>query len=160
MGKSGFLCIRAQPGEGDNMTVLIVDGQGGKVGRALVSRILEKYPQTDLIAVGTNTLATANMLKGGAQHAATGENAVVVACRRADVIIGPIGIVIADSLYGEITPKMATAVAQNTGVRILIPFNQCDNLVAGLPNLPLNALIDDAMAKFDSIMNKEGACRE
>lgn len=142
------------------MTVLIVDGQGGKAGRALVSRILENYPQIDLIAVGTNTMATANMLKGGAQHAATGENAVVVACRRADVIIGPIGIVIADSLYGEITPRMATAIAQNTGVRILIPFNQCDNLVAGLPNLPLNALIDDAMAKFDAIMRKEDASHE
>lgn len=142
------------------MTVLIVDGQGGKAGRALVTKILAKYPDIDLIAVGTNTLATANMLKGGAQHAATGENAVVVACRRANVIIGPIGIVIADSLYGEITPKMAVAVAQNPGTRILIPFNQCDNVVAGLPELPLNALIDDAMAKFDKIMQKEGACNE
>ena len=137
------------------MTVLVMDGQGGKVGRALVTRILAKYPEIDLIAVGTNTMATANMLKGGAQHAATGENAVVVACRRANVIIGPIGIVIADSLYGEITPKMATAVAQNTGTRILIPFNNCDNYVAGLPALPLNALIDDAMAKFDAIMQGE-----
>lgn len=139
------------------MTVLIMDGQGGKVGRALVTKILARYPDIDLIAVGTNTLATANMLKGGAQHAATGENAVVVACRRANVIIGPIGIVIADSLYGEITPRMATAVAQNTGTRILIPFNQCDNVVAGLPNLPLTALIDDAMDKFDALMQKEAA---
>ena len=152
MGKSGFLCIRAQPGEGDNMTVLIVDGQGGKVGRALVTKILAKYPDIDLIAVGTNTLATANMLKGGAQHAATGENAVVVACRRANVIIGPIGIVIADSLLGEVTERMALAVSRADAVRILIPVNKCDNLVAGVTNLNMGVLIADTVEKLRGLL--------
>lgn len=88
------------------------------------------------------------MLKAGADEAATGENPVVVACRRADVIIGPIGIVIADSLLGEVTPKMAIAVAQSSAVRILIPMNRCDNLVAGVGSLSIAELAADAVRKL------------
>ena len=99
------------------------------------------------MAVGTNSTATAVMLKAGANHAATGENAVVVACRGADVIIGPLGIVIADSLYGEITPAMALAVAQSRAKRILIPFNLCDNFVVGIGDLTVSRLIQEAIAE-------------
>ena len=91
------------------------------------------------------------MMKAGAHHAATGENAVVVACRRADVILGPIGIVIADSLWGEITPKMAAAVGQSNARRILIPFNHCGSIIAGVPDVSAGALIDAAVGALLSL---------
>ena len=93
--------------------VLVIDGQGGGLGRQLVSALAAACPEAELTAVGTNSLAANAMLKAGASRAATGENAVVVNCRRADVIVGPIGIVIADALLGEITPAMAAAVCQS-----------------------------------------------
>jgi hypothetical protein len=97
------------------------------------------------------------MLKAGAKNAATGENPVVVACRKADVILGPIGIVVADSLLGEVTEKMALAVGRADAVRILIPMNRCDNLVAGVPNLNTATLITDAIAKLRSVIDDKNA---
>lgn len=135
--------------------ILVMDGQGGKVGRALVEGILKTMPQADLFAVGTNTAATANMLRGGAARAATGENAVIVACRRAEAIVGPMGIAMADSLGGEVTPAMALAVSQSEAVRVLIPFFTCDTLIAGVSPMPLSALIDDAIAKLAEVIGKE-----
>ncbi len=114
------------------MKILVVDAQGGGIGKQLVLAIKEHIPSAEIMAVGTNSAATAVMLKAGATHAATGENAVVVAAKKADIIVGPVGIVIADSLYGEVTPKMATAIAQSNAKRILIPFNQCDNIIVGV----------------------------
>lgn len=134
------------------MTVLIIDGQGGNIGRQLVKTVCERFPQVDVLAVGSNSIATANMLKGGSVSAATGENAVCVAARRADVIIGPVGIVIADALLGEVTPKMAAAVGQSRAVRILIPMNKCDSLVAGVQNLSTAALLEDAMQKLAGVL--------
>ena len=134
------------------MNVLIIDGQGGQLGSQLIKEITARYPDTDITAVGTNATATASMMKAGARKAATGENPIVVASRKADVIIGPIGIVIADSLLGEITPKAAVAVGQSTATRILIPINKCENLVAGVPNLTLTALIEDVMVKLGNII--------
>jgi len=130
------------------MTVLIIDGQGGKLGRQLVKSVSEQFPQIRILAVGTNSAATANMLKGGAQQGATGENAVIVACRKADVILGPLGIVVADALLGEVTPAMAAAVGQSRAARILIPINRCDNLVDGISNTALSHLLEDAMDKL------------
>ena len=101
--------------------VLVIDGQGGGLGRQLVSALAAACPEAELTAVGTNSLAANAMLKAGASRAATGENAVVVNCRRADVIVGPIGIVIADALLGEITPAMAAAVCQCGAKRVLVP---------------------------------------
>lgn len=136
------------------MNILVIDGQGGKLGCQMVKSIAEKYPDARLMAVGTNSAATVAMAKAGAHQAATGENPIIVACRKADIIIGPIGIVIADSLFGEITPAMAVAVAQADAVRILMPVNRCDNIVAGVPDLSLTALILDAMAKLESVMQR------
>jgi hypothetical protein len=133
------------------MRIVVIDGQGGRIGRQLVEAILARYPDCTLTAVGTNTIATVSMMKGGAKRAATGENAVVVACRDADAIIGPIGIVIADSLYGEITPAMAVAVGQSRASRILIPMTRCENLVAGLRDASVQSLIDDAVEKLSDI---------
>ncbi len=137
------------------MNILVIDGQGGQLGSQIIKAINEKYPEAEIMAVGTNAVATAAMLKGGAKKGATGENPVIVACRKADVIIGPIGIVIADSLYGEITPGMAVAVGQSDAVKILIPVNKCENLVAGVPNLTVSALIEDALSKLQTIIDKK-----
>lgn len=135
------------------MNVLIIDGQGGQLGAQLVKEIALKYENIDLTAVGTNAVAASSMLKAGAKKAASGENPVVVACRKADVIIGPVGIVIADSLLGEVTEKMALAVGRADAVRILIPMNKCDNLIAGVTNLNTKALIDDVLSKLNDIIS-------
>lgn len=133
------------------MNILIIDAQGGGIGKQLVMEIKRSLPNITVTAVGTNSFATSAMLKAGADHAATGENAVVVSSRNVDVIIGPIGIVIADSLLGEITPRMALAVAQSHAKRILIPVNHCDNLVAGVDNLNISKLIQDVIDKLQGI---------
>jgi len=127
------------------MKVLVIDGQGGKLGKQLVEMVRAARPQAHITAVGTNSAATATMLKAGADQAATGENAVIVACRRAEVILGPLGIVIADALLGEITPAMAQAVGQAEARRILIPVGRCENLVAGVGDKPVTALLEDAI---------------
>lgn len=129
------------------MKVLVIDGQGGGLGRQLVVAVRAACPAAAIIAVGTNSTATAAMLKAGADHAATGENAVLVGCRNADVIVGPIGIVIADALFGEITPQMAVAVGQSRAKRVLVPVNQCDNIVAGLGEQPIAKLVHSAAAE-------------
>ena len=130
------------------MTILVIDGQGGRLGKQIIEAARREFAQAEIIAVGTNATATATMLKAGADDGATGENPVVVACRRADIIIGPLGIVIADSLLGEVTEKMALAVARSKAERILIPMNRCDNLVAGVNAQSIGELVDDAVAKM------------
>ena len=139
------------------MRVTVIDGQGGQLGAQLVKEISTKFPNVTLTAIGTNSVATATMLKAGAKNAATGENPVVVACRNTDIIIGPIGIVIADSLLGEITEKMTLAISRADAVRILIPLNKCDNLVVGVPNLNTSAVISDAIVKLQNIINEKNA---
>lgn len=127
------------------MNILVIDAQGGGVGRQLVSAIKHRLPDAVVTAVGTNSAATSAMLKAGADQAATGENAVAVNCRKADIIAGPIGIVIADALWGEITPAMAAAVGQSPATRILIPMNHCDNIVVGVSELSAGTLIQSAV---------------
>lgn len=134
------------------MNLLVIDAQGGGFGKQLVAAIKREFPDVEITAVGTNSVATGAMLKAGADHAATGENAVVVGARKADIIAGPIGIVIADSLYGEITPRMALAVAQSNAKRILIPFNHCDNIIVGVSNLSVGALIQSATEEIRKIL--------
>ncbi|MEG2184076.1 MAG: DUF3842 family protein [Cloacibacillus sp.] len=127
------------------MKILVIDGQGGGIGKQVVSALRARFPEHGVTAVGTNSIAAAAMLKAGAQKAATGENSVVVCSRDADVIIGPAAIVIADSLLGEITPAMAAAVAQSRAVRILIPVNCCNNIIAGVADLSVGRLIECVM---------------
>lgn len=136
------------------MTILIIDAQGGGIGRQLVTSIKQNIPMASVIAVGTNSAATTAMLKAGADEAATGENAVIVGCRRADIIVGPIGIVIADSLLGEVTPGMALAVAQSRAKRILIPFNHCDNIIVGISEYNTASLIQHAISEIKKNCDK------
>ncbi len=133
------------------MNILIIDAQGGGIGKQLVSAIKKNMPTAVITAVGTNSAATAAMIKAGADNAATGENAVVVNSRKADVIIGPIGIVIADALLGEITPLMATAVAQSPAKRILIPINHCDNIVVGVDDLSIGKLLQNVIQELNKM---------
>lgn len=137
------------------MKVLIIDGQGGGLGRQLVAAVKEYNPDIEVMAVGTNSAASNAMLKAGADQAATGENSVAVASGRADVIMGPIGIVIADAMLGEITPRMAAAVGQSRAKRILIPVNLCDNIVVGVTDAPMGKNVKDAVEALDRLANKD-----
>ena len=135
------------------MNILVIDAQGGGVGRQLVTAIKQNMPKSSVTAVGTNSIAASVMLKAGADHAATGENAVVVGCRNADIIVGPIGIIIADAMYGEVTPKMAAAVAQSNAKRVLIPFNHCDNIIVGVPDFSMGKLVQNAVDEIRKMMD-------
>ena len=136
------------------MKIVVIDAQGGGIGKQLITSIKKKNYDAVIYAVGTNSVATGNMLKAGADIAVTGQNAVKVNCRDADIIVGPIGIVIADSLYGEITPEMALAVAQSRAVRILLPINKCENIIAGVNDLSMTVLIEKAIEEIDKVVNK------
>ncbi len=135
------------------MNITVIDGHGGLLGAQLIKEIMLKFPEFNITAIGTNAVATAAMIKAGAKNAATGENPVSVACRKADVIIGPIGIVIADSLGGEITPRIAFSVSRADATRILIPMNKCNNLVVGVKNLSTTEMIEDVISKLKAMKN-------
>lgn len=139
------------------MNILVIDAQGGKLGRQIVSAVKEAFPDAALTAVGTNGMATSAMLKAGADQGATGENAVVVGCRSADVIIGPIGIVIADAMLGEVTPAMAVAVGQSRARKLLIPISHCNNFVVGVSAQSLGKLVQEAVAQIDPLAEQERA---
>lgn len=134
------------------MNIVVIDGQGGQLGSQLIKMIVSEGKDLRITAIGTNTVATSAMLKAGAHQAATGENPVLVACKKADVILGPIGIVIADSMLGEVTEKMAVSVGQADAVRILIPVNKCENLVAGVNASSTKELLEDVMNKLRSVI--------
>ncbi len=140
------------------MTILVIDGQGGNLGKQLVQKLLARFSEIDLIAVGTNSLATESMLKAGAKKAATGENAIAVCSAKADIIVGPLGIVLADALLGEVTQKAAAAVSNSEALRVLIPVSKCETLVAGINNVSVAELIDDAMMKIESYIKDPGHC--
>ena len=125
--------------------VLIIDGQGGKMGRQLAAALLDLENRPEITVVGTNAIATANMLKAGPVQAATGENAVVVNSRRADIIVGPIGIVMTDALLGEITEAMATAVSRSEAFKVLLPVNRCGHYIVGVGDKSMSALVKEAV---------------
>ena len=136
------------------MKILLIDGQGGKLGKELAENIIKRFSDVEIIGVGTNSIATSAIIKAGVSQVATGENPVIFNSARCDVIIGPIGLIAANSLLGEITPAMANAVASSKAVKILVPTNRCNNLIAGVTNTNLSFLIEDAMNKLESVINK------
>ena len=137
------------------MMILVVDGQGGGLGRLLVRELKGAFPQAEIAAVGTNSTAANAMMKAGADFAATGENAVVVNCRHADIIVGAVGIVIADSMWGEITPRMAQVVGQSDARRVLIPINLCSNLVVGVAEMSMSKLVQAAVDTVRRLTEKK-----
>ncbi|MGI6072221.1 MAG: DUF3842 family protein [Lachnospiraceae bacterium] len=134
------------------MKVLVIDGQGGRLGRLLVEGIVKENIPCELFAVGTNSIATSAMLKGGAENGATGENPVIVNCRDADVIIGPIGIISADSLTGEVTPAMAVAVGQSRAIKLLLPAGHCNNRVVGVRQQTMNEMAKEAVERLKELL--------
>ena len=137
------------------MKIVIIDGQGGKLGRMIVEGIKKEALSASVYAIGTNSIATSSMLKAGADYGATGENPVVVACRDADIIIGPVGIVSADSLLGEITPIMAVAIGQSRAVKLLIPVSHCDNRVIGVKSLSMGEMVDETIESLREYMKEK-----
>ena len=135
------------------MEILVIDGQGGGLGKTIVAALRAHFPEAEINAVGTNSIATQQMLKAGADHGATGENPVVVLSRSADIIVGPIGICIADSMYGEVTPKMAEAVGSSRAKRILIPVNICGNCVVGVQDTSLSAMIEGVIKAAEAAVS-------
>ncbi len=132
--------------------IVVVDGQGGRIGASLVSQMKEAQLSARIIAVGTNSAATAAMLKAGADAGATGENPVSVCCESADIIAGPMGIITANALLGEITPKMAAAVSESKAQKLLIPVNRCSVTVVGVEELPLGDYVKLAAQKAKEIL--------
>lgn len=127
------------------MKILVIDGQGGKMGGLIVKKIKEERPSAEVYAVGTNSTATAVMMRAGADFGATGENPVVRNSRDADFIVGPIGIISADAILGEVTPKMAEAVGAADARKILIPVNSCNIVITGVAEKPISAYIAEAV---------------
>lgn len=135
------------------MNVLVIDAQGGGIGKQLITAIKKRFSDSvNVTAVGTNSIATSAMLKAGADAGATGENSVVVCAKSADLIVGPIGIVIADAMLGEITEKMAVAIGKSAAKRILIPVNHCDNRVIGVTETSMGQLIEGAVKEIGKIV--------
>lgn len=133
------------------MNIIVIDGQGGEIGRLLVEALKEKFSEAEMTAIGTNNAATANMIKGGADAAATGENPVIVGCRKADIIIGTASIAIADSMLREITPAMAVAIGKSKAAKILIPINKWDNYFVGIEDQNIADLVRKSVAMINAL---------
>ncbi len=139
-----------------DLLVVVVDGQGGGMGRGLVESIKKKWPKLHVRAVGTNSLATSAMLRAGADDGATGENAVVFNARQADLLLGPIGILTPNGLLGEVSPAMAGAVGASEAVKILLPSQRCSiRLAAGDPQ-PLQFYLDQALRLLEEELPARG----
>ena len=135
------------------MKIIVIDGQGGSLGKAVISRLLEENIKAEIFALGTNSTATQNMIKGNNIQGATGENPVVVNSIDADIIIGPIGILTANSMLGEITEKMTMAISKSRATKLLIPYNKCKVIVAGVKNDTFQNYINEVVDYIKKIAN-------
>lgn len=136
------------------MRVAVIDGQGGGIGRAIIEQLKRAYPKVSIRALGTNAAATSIMLKGGADDGATGENAVIHNVSRVQMILGPIGIITANGLLGEVTPKMAAAIGESDAVKILLPSQRCTIRVAAGPVQPMQFYLNEAVRIFGEELEK------
>lgn len=132
----------------NKLKVAVIDGQGGGIGSALIERIKKEGLDLKIMALGTNSNATANMLRGGADEAATGENAIVYNSARVDVIIGVVAIVMANSMMGELTPKMARAIGESDALKILIPTSRCNIKIAMPQEFNIQQSVEYAVMKL------------
>ncbi|MFL0249365.1 DUF3842 family protein [Clostridium neuense] len=137
------------------MRIAVIDGQGGGIGKAIVERFRKEFKdKIDIVALGTNSLATSLMLKAGADEGATGENAIIYNSYKVEIILGPIGIICANSLLGELTPNMAKAIAESSAQKVLIPMNKCHIMVAGIENGSLQNYIEAAVKIVKTRINE------
>ena len=139
------------------MRILVIDGQGGGIGRSLVELLVKNFPDAEIGATGTNSIATETMLKGGPAFAATGENAILFNAAEADIIIGPAGIIMANALHGEISPAIAMAVSSSKARVVLIPMNHCRAFIAGVEEKKVAEYLQDAMDIIQQIIKGEKA---
>ena len=139
------------------MKIIVIDGQGGSLGKAIIEQIKKQLPQLEPIALGANSIATAAMIKAGARSGATGENPVLVNARDADIIMGPIGIIAADSLLGEITPAMAIAIGQSPAIKLLIPMGKCRVRIVGLPEQAYAEYVRQAVDELKKLIDQINA---
>ena len=123
--------------------IVVVDGQGGGLGRTIIQAIKKNFPELEIIGVGTNSTATANLKKGGADLIATGENAIIYNVSHCDLVIGPIGIILANAMYGEISPRMAEAISSSPAMKYLIPMSQSNVRIVGSHEKTIAEYIDD-----------------
>lgn len=136
------------------MKIAVIDGQGGGIGKHLTNKIRKNVPENiEIIALGTNSIATSAMLKAGANDGATGENAIVQTVKDVDIIVGTIAILNANSMLGELTPKMAEAIGSSNAKKLLLPFNKSNIEVIGVVNEPLPHLIDSLVEKLRQCLN-------
>ena len=134
-------------------SIAVIDGQGGGIGSAIIKRLRETFTEeVEIIGLGTNAMATGAMLKGGANKGASGENAIIQTVKAVDIIIGTTGIVLANSMMGEFTPKMAEAVASSSGTKCLLPLKIPEVEIIGAPKEPLPHLIDQLMKRLKEII--------
>lgn len=136
----------------ETMKITVIDGQGGRIGKSIIEQMKKKHPDLELYAIGTNSIATSAMLKAGADYGATGDNAVIVNAADSDLIVGPIGIVFANALLGEITPAIASAIGASKAFKILIPVNRCNHFVAGCKDASMGDYIRIAIEKIESML--------
>lgn len=129
----------------ESMRIAVVDGQGGGIGRAIVEKLKAALPEVELIALGTNSAATGQMLRAGADDGATGENAIVHNMKNVDVVVGVIGIINANSMMGELSPKMAQAVGESKAFKVLLPINRCNIHVVSVEDVPLGIHLENAV---------------
>jgi hypothetical protein len=136
------------------MKVLVIDGQGGGLGKSIVERLKAVMPGIPVIALGTNALATAAMIRAGADAGATGENAILFNCRNADFILGATGIIVANAMLGEISPAIAAAVGESNANKLLIPSDRCNLHIMGVRHQSMEAAITEAAAWIQKQLDK------
>lgn len=134
------------------MKITVIDGQGGRIGKTIIEQLRKKHSELELYAIGTNSIATSAMLKAGADYGATGDNAVIVNAADSDIIAGPIGIVFANALLGEITPAIASAIGASKAYKVLIPVNRCNHFVAGCADASMSEYIRIAVEKIETML--------
>ncbi len=139
------------------MKIAVIDGQGGGLGKSIIERIKKmNLVDMEIVALGTNSQATTGMIKAGAKVGATGENAIIVNSAKMDVIMGPIAVIIPNSIMGEITQSMALAVANSSALKILIPLNRCNVEIPGTTKYNINELLDFAVEELLTVKNNLG----
>lgn len=141
-------------GRKNGMRIVVIDGQGGGIGKSLVEQIKRELPTEEILVIGTNAVATSNMLRAGADFGVTGENAIVYNCKRADIIVGPIGILLTNGLMGEITSKMAEAISDSDAQKVLIPVSKCPVQVAGVQEMPVGKYVEQAVVRIKDFIDQ------